>query len=66
MAKRQALIQQADATRLLKAAKAAGFARARLIRHPDGRVEVVAEGAEAAATGPTLSPFEQWQADNVG
>lgn len=45
MANRSALLTQSDATRYLKAAKAAGFDRARLVIHPDSRVEVIAEAA---------------------
>lgn len=64
MARRPALIRQSDATRLLKAARAAGYTRARLTGHPDGRVEVVGEdGPEAPALDE--SPFERWKAGNA-
>lgn len=65
MAKRPALIPQADATRLLKAAKAAGYGRARLIRHPDGRIEIVAEEAFESAPVTEESPFALWRRDNA-
>lgn len=48
MAPRPAMIKQADASRLLKAARSAGFNRARIITHPDGRYELVAENGSAA------------------
>ncbi len=65
MAKRPALIPQSDATRLFKAARAAGYARARLITHPDGRIEIVGEDAEAASPTMELSPYEKWKAGNA-
>lgn len=66
MAKRPALIQQADATRLFKAARAAGYARARLITHPDGRIEVVGEDTPMPEVpADELSPFEKWKAKNA-
>ncbi|MFG1287914.1 transcription factor iiib subunit [Xanthobacter versatilis] len=66
MAKRPALIQQSDATRLFKAARAAGYARARLITHPDGRVEIIGEdGPEAVQPAVEVSPFEKWKAGNA-
>jgi len=43
MANRSALIRQADATRLFKAAKSAGYERATFTSYPDGRVEVLVE-----------------------
>lgn len=55
MAKREALIPQSDAARLFKAARAAGYARARPIRHPDGRIEVVGEDTQDIATAPEMS-----------
>ncbi len=36
-------LTQTEAARLFKAAKAAGYDRASLIQHPDGRIEIVAE-----------------------
>ncbi|RWN41633.1 hypothetical protein LRP31_06685 [Mesorhizobium mediterraneum] len=47
MAPRAALITQADATRLFKAAKLAGYDRARFVSYPDGRVEVLVETVRA-------------------
>ncbi|TPM15527.1 hypothetical protein [Mesorhizobium sp. B2-3-5] len=43
MSKRAALITKSDASRLFQAAKAAGYDRARLVSHPDGRIELLAE-----------------------
>lgn len=43
MANRPAQVRQSDATRIFKAAMAAGFGLVRLIKHPDGAVEYVAE-----------------------
>lgn len=43
MANRTALIKKADAARLLRAARESGFKRARVIAHPDGKVEVIAD-----------------------
>ncbi|MCG8272554.1 transcription factor iiib subunit [Aquamicrobium sp. NLF2-7] len=65
MAKREALIPQSDATRLFKAARAAGYSRARLIRHPDGRIEVVGEDSLDIAAAAEMSPFEKWKAENA-
>lgn len=65
MSKRPALIQQSDATRLLKAARAAGYSRATLTSHPDGRVEIVAEDAEAPAASGEISPFAKWKAGHA-
>lgn len=66
MANRQGAIRQTDATRLFKAAKAAGFGRARLITYPDGRIEIIGENGPApTAEIPQLSPFEKWKAENA-
>ena len=65
MARRSAIIPQADATRLLKAAKAAGYERARFISHPDGRLEVVAENTPEAPESDSTSQFERWKRKNA-
>jgi hypothetical protein len=39
MANRAAVIKQNDAKRLFKAALEAGFERAKIVIHPDGRIE---------------------------
>ena len=56
MANRAALIRKADAARLLKAARESGYKRARVIAHPDGRVEIVVPqppgGRPRRTTGP--------------
>jgi hypothetical protein len=49
MANRLAVIKQADAKRLFKAALEAGFERARIILHPDGRIEADATLSDTAA-----------------
>lgn len=43
MANRPAFMTQADANRLFKAARSAGYDRARVVSYPDGRMEVVVE-----------------------
>lgn len=43
MSNRAAFMTQADANRMFKAAKTAGYERARVISYPDGRMEVVVE-----------------------
>lgn len=48
MANRLAVIKQADAKRLFKAALEAGFEAARIIVHPDGRIEASASLSENA------------------
>lgn len=58
-------ITQAIATRFFKAAKAAGFERARLITHPDGRVEIIGEDGTEPVIDRELSPFEKWEAENA-
>ena len=65
MANRPASIRQTDATRLLKAAKAAGYARARLTTHPDGRIELVGEDIPELVTDGDASPFERWKKDSA-
>ena len=65
MANRRSAIKQTDATRLLKAAKAAGFARARLFTYPDGRADLVVEDGPVLAATAEESPFEQWKAQNA-
>lgn len=65
MARQPAIIPQSDATRLFKAAKAAGYARARIIVHPDGRIEVIGEDRPIADQATEQSPFEQWRAQNA-
>lgn len=59
------LIRQRDTARLLRAAKAAGFGRARVINYPDGRIEVVGENGAAPIPEEPISPFEQWKAKNA-
>jgi tRNA(Phe) wybutosine-synthesizing methylase Tyw3 len=43
MSNRVGLIRKADAARLLKAARESGYKRARVIAHPDGKIEVIAD-----------------------
>lgn len=61
MEKRTKFIRQGDATRIFRAARNAGYARARLITHPDGRIEY----ADNSAAPSEASPFEQWKAKNA-
>lgn len=65
MSNQPARIKQSDAARLFKAAKAAGFSRARIISHPDGRIEMVGENGPAPAPDVPLSPFEKWKAEHA-
>lgn len=60
MANKAASITQTNATRLLKAAKAAGFPFARLTSYPDGRIELVGGDVKPAEQGPPGSYFLQW------
>ena len=48
MSNPKAAITQKDANRIFKAAKAAGFNTAKIVLHPDGRVEASAAISEAA------------------
>ncbi len=43
MANRPAFMTLADAARIFKAAKSAGYNRTKMVSYPDGRREVVAE-----------------------
>lgn len=43
MSNRPAFMTQADANRLFKAARSAGYDRTRIVSYPDGRREVIAE-----------------------
>lgn len=49
MANRVAAIKQADAKRLFRAALEADFEAARIIVHPDGRIEASASLSDGAA-----------------
>lgn len=64
MSGRPAQFRQADVKRALSAARAAGYARARVITHPDGRIEIVGENMPEASAAEQ-SPFEQWKAGNA-
>lgn len=65
MRTRTATIKQADAKRLMKAAREAGFERATLTTYPDGRIEIVGEAGSASAADAPLSPFEAWKVGNA-
>lgn len=53
MRERTSSIKQNDAKRIFKAALQAGFETAKIIIHPDGRIEASAAMSEAAVTeGP--------------
>lgn len=64
MANRPTPITQANATRYFKAAATAGYGRTRLVMHPDGRVEVIAEIAET--TEAFEGPLEAWRRNGQG
>ena len=49
MSNRAARITEADAARFFKAAKTAGFDRARVVAHPDGRIECLVETVSPSA-----------------
>lgn len=59
-----ALITQTDAKRLFKAARDAGFVRAKLTKYPDGRIEIIGENGSEEIVDTSLSPFEQWKSSN--
>lgn len=65
MANRRAEITQAEMKRYFKAAREAGFERARFVRHPDGKIEIIGEDGPSPATVSDLSPFEKWEAENA-
>lgn len=53
MASRPALVKQADLTRYIKAALAAGLPVGRVLVRPDGGVEIIPAGVAVSATlGP--------------
>ena len=49
MANRQAAIRKGDAVKIFEAALKAGFETARIVVHPDGRIEATASLSETAA-----------------
>lgn len=53
---RRSALRQADMTRALKAAKAAGCEVARIEIEPDGKIVILTGKAEAA-----LSPLRRWE-----
>ena len=61
MSNRPAIVTQGEASKLFKAARAAGFDRARIIRHLDGKIELIAETIDAA---PLPDALEEWRAAN--
>ncbi|PHR23280.1 MAG: transcription factor iiib subunit [Hoeflea sp.] len=65
MEKRKSTLRQITVTRALKAARAAGYARARLITHPDGRIEIIGEDTPEVTPATEQSPFEQWKSKNA-
>lgn len=53
MANRPATVKQADVTRYIKGAMAAGFPVGRVLVRPDGTVEIIPSGAQpVAGIGP--------------
>lgn len=66
MAKRHsALPTQGEITRLMRAARLAGFSQAHFIQHTDGRLEVVAAEAPIPQPISDLSPYEEWKQKNA-
>lgn len=60
MAASFAAIKQGDAKKLFKAALEAGFEAARIVIHPDGRIE-----ASASFADPTKNPNSENEWDDV-
>jgi hypothetical protein len=60
MAPRFAAIKQGDAKKLFKAALEAGFGAARIVIHPDGRIE-----ASASFSDPTKNQNSDSEWDDV-
>lgn len=58
MANRPVMLKQSEAKRYLMAAKSAGYPRARVILHPDGRKELIAETLKAEAND---NPLDSWR-----
>jgi hypothetical protein len=67
MAQRQRTIRPSETKSYLKAIKNSGFQSGRLIAHPDGRLEIIAEDRpfQTETERPSLSPFEQWEVDSA-
>ncbi|MEP3427120.1 MAG: transcription factor iiib subunit [Roseibium sp.] len=65
MADRNGIIPPGKAAGLLKAIKTAGYTNARIIHHPDGRIELVGEDQPSLPSQETRSPFEAWEAENA-
>jgi hypothetical protein len=59
MSNRPALVRQSDALRIFKAARTAGYGRTRLVVHPDGRVEYIAETGEAPEADNALDAWRR-------
>lgn len=64
MANRPATLRQSDATRLFKAARAAGYDRAELTVYSDGTIKISGANGPAPEKSEPLSPFEAWKASN--
>lgn len=58
-------LRPSEASRYLKAVRDAGFRIGRLIKHLDGRIELVGEDNPSGPSSTSLSPFEQWEVDNA-
>jgi len=64
---KSAPITQTNATRYLKAAKAAGFRQVRLTTYPDGRVELFGDiDALPLQVDGEPSPFNAWKTKHEG
>lgn len=64
MAKRHGTIPPGKAAHIMKAIKAAGYNNARIINYPDGRFEIIGQVTPLSSPQSSLSPFEQWEAEN--
>ncbi|EFO31163.1 transcription factor iiib 50 kda subunit [Roseibium sp. TrichSKD4] len=67
MAQRQRPIRPSETANYLKAIKTSGFKCARLIAHPDGRLEIIGEDRpqDSEHEQPSKSPFEQWEMEHA-
>lgn len=65
MPKRPALVTPSDTKRFLKIAREVGYPRARVIAHPDGRIEFIGETGPESVAETAASPFRNWKADHA-
>nr|WP_278437283.1 hypothetical protein [Brucella anthropi] len=66
MTRRSSLLpSQADITRMLKAARTAGYSQAQVTVHPNGSIEVSAADVALPPSAVELSPYEEWKQKNA-